>query len=212
MAKQSACPVAVAPLRVQAAQLLLAETDCNILLADDGLQHYALQRDIEIAVIDGERRFGNGYCLPAGPLREPISRLQSVDFIVTNGGEVQENEFAMHLSGDTLINLLTGEHKPLSDFSGVAGHAIAAIGNPQRFFQHLSRAGLHCISHSFTDHYAYQACDLQFNDGLPIFMTEKDAVKCAGFASANQWYLPVTAQLAADFGQQLLTKLQHLKP
>ncbi|MFZ2727832.1 MAG: tetraacyldisaccharide 4'-kinase [Methylococcaceae bacterium] len=210
MAKQSLCPVAVAPLRVQAGQLLLAETDCNILIADDGLQHYQLNRDIEIAVIDGKRRFGNGYCLPAGPLREPISRLQSVDFIVVNGEPAEDNEFAMHLVGDSAINVVTGETKPLSAFNSTC-HALAAIGHPQRFFEQLAKAGLQCITHSFTDHYVFTASDITFKDNLPVLMTEKDAVKCANFATHQHWYIPVTAQLTRDFEQLFLTKLHTLK-
>lgn len=211
MARHKRCPIAVAPQRVQAGHLLLAETDCNILLTDDGLQHYALQRDIEIAVIDGERRFGNGYCLPAGPLREPISRLQQVDFIIVNGGDTKSNEFAMRLHGDSAVNLVTGEQKPLLEFSSAACHAIAAIGHPARFFQHLAQAGLHCISHSFPDHYVFSASDLQFKDDLPILMTEKDAVKCTTFADKRHWFVPVTAHLAAEFAPLFLTKLKTLQ-
>ena len=116
MAKRTACPMAVGPLRVDAAIFLLKQADCNVILSDDGLQHYALNRDIEIAVIDGERRFGNGYCLPAGPLREPIERLRSVDFVIVNGEKSEDNEFSMRLVGDTAVNLVTGEQKPLQEF------------------------------------------------------------------------------------------------
>ncbi|MDD1617607.1 MAG: Tetraacyldisaccharide 4'-kinase, partial [Methylococcaceae bacterium NSP1-2] len=128
IAKQTGCPMAVAPLRVEAGKLLLEQADCNVILSDDGLQHYALYRDIEIAVIDGERRFGNSYCLPAGPLREPINRLQSVDFIVVNGEKTEANEVEMHLTGDTAVNLVTGEHKPLAEFvTDNKLHALAGI-------------------------------------------------------------------------------------
>ena len=144
IAKQTGCPMAVGPLRVDAAKLLLSKADCNVILSDDGLQHYALNRTIEIAVIDGERRFGNGYCLPAGPLREPIERLQNVDFIIVNGEKSEDNELSMRLVGDQLVNLVTGEQKPLAEFKGVECHALAGIGNPERFFNVLEAAGLLC--------------------------------------------------------------------
>lgn len=133
IAKQTVCPMVVGPLRVDAARLLLEKTDCDVILSDDGLQHYALHRDIEIAVIDGVRRFGNGYCLPAGPLREPIERLNSVDLIIVNGEKQEPNEFSMRLEGDIAINLLTGEQKHLVDFLTEDCHAIAGIGHPERF-------------------------------------------------------------------------------
>ncbi|NOT12607.1 MAG: tetraacyldisaccharide 4'-kinase [Methylococcaceae bacterium] len=203
------CPMAVAPSRVAAANLLISQSDCNVLISDDGLQHYALNRTIEIAVIDGERRFGNGYCLPAGPLREPMSRLQAVDFVVVNGEKKLSHEFSMRLAGDTLINLLTGEQKPLQEFQQIGCHALAGIGNPERFFKVLATAGLPCTLHRFPDHYRYQRHDIDFGDDKPVLMTEKDAVKCRQLASQQHWYLPVQAQLAPDFAKQLLTTLRE---
>lgn len=205
LARQSGCPVVVGPLRVDAAKQLLREAaDCTIILSDDGLQHYALHRDIEIAVIDGERRFGNGYCLPAGPLREPINRLQTVDLIIVNGEKYEDNEYAMRLVGDTAINLLTSEQKPLAEFRGVECHALAGIGNPDRFFTLLASAGLSCKPLSFPDHYPFQAGDILFSDNNPVLMTEKDAVKCSPFASGQHWYVPVTAVPELAFAEQLL--------
>ncbi len=209
IAKQTQCPVVVAPLRVAAGQQLLRQSDCDVILSDDGLQHYALGRDIEIAVIDGERRFGNGYCLPAGPLREPINRLQSVDFIVVNGEKAEANEFAMQLVGDTAVNMATGEQKPLAEFAATPCHALAGIGNPERFFKLLAAAGLACFPHSFPDHYQFQQTDIVFADANPVLMTEKDAVKCTAFASQRHWYVPVTAVLEAGFTEQLLTLLKR---
>ncbi|MDD5275280.1 MAG: tetraacyldisaccharide 4'-kinase [Methylovulum sp.] len=209
MVKRTQCPVVVAPLRVAAAKQLLSETDCNVILSDDGLQHYALDRDIEIAVIDGERRFGNGYCLPAGPLREPINRLQSVDFIVVNGEKVEANELAMQLVGDMAVNIATGEQKPLAEFAAVACHALAGIGNPERFFKLLAAAGLACTTHSFPDHYQFQQADIVFADSDPVLMTEKDAVKCTAFASQQHWYLPVIAVPETGFAEQLLNLLKR---
>jgi tetraacyldisaccharide 4'-kinase len=208
--RQTGCPVAISPIRAAAADYLLKSNACNIIIADDGLQHYALQRDIEIIVIDGERRFGNGYCLPAGPLREPPSRLQEADFVVINGEKTEPEHFAMSLLGDTAINLATVEQKPLSHFAGSACHAIAGIGNPARFFNLLAQAGLNCTTLSFPDHHRFQAQDLAFKDGKAVLMTEKDAVKCAAFATDQHWYVPVSAQPEAGFAEQLLTRLREL--
>lgn len=208
IAKQTGCPMAVAPLRVEAGKLLLQHADCNVILSDDGLQHYALYRDIEIAVIDGERRFGNSYCLPAGPLREPIQRLQSVDFIVVNGNKTEDNEYEMHIIGDTAINLVTHEQKPLSAFTGDSKlQALAGIGNPDRFFKLLTDAGLTFTAHSFPDHHEFTARDIAFKD--TVLMTEKDAVKCLTFASAQHWYVPVKATLDNQFTEQLLSLLKR---
>ncbi|MFI3190488.1 tetraacyldisaccharide 4'-kinase [Crenothrix sp. D3] len=207
IAKQTDCPMAVAPLRVEAGKLLLEHADCNVILSDDGLQHYALHRDIEIAVIDGERRFGNSYCLPAGPLREPIHRLQSVDFIVVNGEKTEANELEMHITGDTAVNLVTGEHKPLSAFATENTlHAVAGIGNPDRFFKLLTAAGLTFTAHSFPDHYTFLPRDIDFK--TTVLMTEKDAVKCTDFATAQHWFVPVNATLDPKFTEQLLTLLE----
>ncbi len=209
IAKQTGCPMAVGPLRAEAANLLLRHTDCDVILSDDGLQHYALNRDIEIAVIDGERRFGNGYCLPAGPLREPIERLNSVDFIVVNGDKYEDREFAMQLVGEKAINLVTGEQKNLAEFKAGDCHALAGIGNPERFFKLLASAGLTCTVKSFPDHYLFQRQDITYADDKPVLMTEKDAVKCSAFAGKQHWYLPVKAVPDAVFAEQLLNLLRE---
>jgi tetraacyldisaccharide 4'-kinase len=196
LASRCDCPVAICADRLAAARLLLTNRACDVIISDDGLQHYALQRDIEIVVIDGERRFGNGYCLPVGPLREPPERIKKVDLVVVNGGQdLHPDEFAMHCRGGELVNLLTGERKPLSEFRSAPCHALAGIGNPGRFFKQLALAGIDCTTHAFTDHYAFTAADLKFKDGKPVIMTEKDAVKCRRFAEA--------------FFQQLLKLLKH---
>lgn len=209
IAKQTTCPMAVGPLRADAATMLIKQAGCNIILSDDGLQHYALNRDIEIVVIDGDRRFGNGYCLPAGPLREPIERLKSVDFVIVNGKKTEENEFSMQLVGDTAVNLITGELKPLQQFNSNDCHAIAGIGNPERFFKLLEQAGLTCTCHSFPDHYQFQRQDIEFADHKHVLMTEKDAVKCTGFAGTQCWYIPVKAVPEPHFSEQLLTLLSE---
>jgi len=213
IARQSVCPMAVGPSRIDAAKLLLERADCNVILSDDGLQHYALRRDIEVAVVDGARRFGNGYCLPAGPLREPVSRLQSVDFVIVNGGQAgnggEKKEFSMQLDGDTAVNLLTGERKALIAFKGINCHALAGIGNPERFFRLLTAAGLNCTTHGFPDHYRFQPHDLDFPNLSALLMTEKDAVKCASFARNQHWYVPVKAVLELSFPEQLLSLLKE---
>lgn len=209
--QQTNCPMAIGAKRVEAAKLLLKNAPCDVILADDGLQHYALKRDIEIAVIDGERRFGNSICLPAGPLREPIERLNTVDFVVVNGQPTENNvwyEWQMQLVGDVAINLLTGENKPLAEFKNVECHALAGIGNPERFFKQLEKAGLSPrTDHSFPDHHVFTADEITFKN-QPVFMTEKDAVKCKSFATENHWFVPVTAQLSAEFTAKFLTLLK----
>lgn len=211
LAQQTQLPVVIGTDRVLSAQKLLAEFDCDVIISDDGLQHYKLQRDIEIAVIDGERRVGNAFPLPAGPLREPVARLNTVDFIIVNGKKTSEHEFTMQLIGNIAINLLTGEQKPLSAFAKTDCHAVAGIGNPARFFKMLAAAGLTCTNHEFPDHYLYQAQDIQFNNTNPVLMTEKDAVKCLQFASKQHWYVPVKAELEPAFKQQFLDLLQNIK-
>ncbi|MGZ5075000.1 MAG: tetraacyldisaccharide 4'-kinase [Methylobacter sp.] len=208
IAKQTGCPMAVGPLRVDVGRLLLEKSDCDVILSDDGLQHYALSRDIEIAVVDGERRFGNGYCLPAGPLREPIDRLQSVDFIVVNGEKSEDNEFSMQISGNMAVNLANGQQKPLREFTATGCHALAGIGNPDRFFKLLESAGLNCKTHSFPDHYKFQSGDISFPGSEPVLMTEKDAVKCMAFASDRHWYIPVKAIPETGLAERLLALLR----
>ncbi len=207
MANRTACPVTVAVDRVAAAQLLLEKTNCNLILSDDGLQHYALQRTLEIAVIDGERRFGNNNCLPGGPLREPLERLDEVDLIVVNGTAESEREIPMTIHADIAINLLSGEQKPLTDFNGQPCHAIAGIGNPERFFNLLASFGVTGENHAFADHQVFNAKHITFKDNRPVLMTEKDAVKCTAFATEKHWFVPISATLADSFFSQLLTLL-----
>jgi len=221
LARRSRCPVFTGRDRVAAARALLrAHPECDLLLSDDGLQHYRLARDIELAVIDGTRRLGNGWLLPAGPLREPPTRLRSVDAIVINGGVVNAgNElealpapvYAMRLEGDLLVNLKQPARAlPLSDFAGRDVHALAGIGHPQRFFAQLEQAGLSVRPQPFPDHFAFAAEDLAFAGDQPLLMTEKDAVKCAAFARESWWYLPVTAQVDPALAALLLGQLKRL--
>ncbi|MDD1612120.1 MAG: tetraacyldisaccharide 4'-kinase [Methylococcaceae bacterium] len=209
IAARTGCPMAVSPVRAEACQLLLDKTNCDLLLSDDGLQHYALGRTIEVAVIDGERRFGNGACLPAGPLREPMARLKEVDLQVVNGGEAQPNEFKMRMRVEEAVNLMTGQRKPLNEFMDAPCHAVAGIGHPERFFKCLQRAGLTCIVHDFPDHFDFQRRDVEFNDTLPVLMTEKDAVKCKAFADQLHWAVPVQAEVDPAFGARLIELLSE---
>ncbi len=203
-------PVAVGRDRAAAGRLLV-EAGVDLVLADDGLQHHALARDVEICVIDGERRFGNGRLLPAGPLREPLARLETVHWRVCNGGRPQSGEIGMQLVGDTAIALASARQQPLSAFAGQRVHAVAGIGNPQRFFDSLRAHGLDVESHAFPDHHAFRPGELDFGDDLPLFMTDKDAVKCRNLHLANTWRVPVRAELPQDFYGQVDARLRQAR-
>ena len=173
LAKNSHCPVVVCRYRPEAVNYLLANSSCNIIINDDGLQHYRLDRDIEIAMVDGARRFGNHQLLPAGPLREPVSRLKTVDLVVVNGGH-SHDEFQISFTPDEIISLKDNNvKKPLTALTKQTVHAVAGIGHPERFFSMLRQGGLEVIPHVFPDHHHFKPVDLQFNDTLPIIMTEK---------------------------------------
>ena len=202
-------PFVVGSKRVQAAQQLLNDYDVDIIISDDGLQHYALGRDVEIAIVDGERRLGNKKLIPAGPLRESEHRLKSVDFTVINGGVANQHEYSMQLQPSNPISLTSSveelTHKEVVAFAG--------IGNPQRFFDTLSEQGykLHRTV-EFEDHQKYNLEQISdISSELPIMMTEKDAIKCKTFAQPNWWYLPVDAKLPIEFEQQLLARLKRRK-
>lgn len=205
--RASGVPVAVGRDRPAAAALLL-QAGCNVVIADDGLQHYALARDVEICVVDGARRFGNGRLLPAGPLREPLSRLRRVDFRVCNG-EAGEGEYAMRLAGGTAVSLTDGATRPLADFGGQTVHAVAAIGHPERFFQSLRAQGLTVIGHAFADHHAFVSQDLAVAGDAPLLMTDKDAIKCQSFARPGWWRVPIRAVLDDDFIIALCRRLDE---
>jgi tetraacyldisaccharide 4'-kinase len=214
LARKSACPVWVGRNRAEAGRSLLkAHPACNLIISDDGLQHYRLARDVEIAVVDGERRFGNGFLLPAGPLREPVTRLVSFDAVVVNGGrgEVPDDAkagFFMSLAGSEFYNLAdpVKRAKP-QDFVGQALHAVAGIGNPLRFFDHLRSLGLTVSEHPFPDHHVFNPGDLDFPG--QILMTEKDGVKCAKFAKDNFWVLAVEAEVGEDLARLVAEKVRN---
>ena len=202
LAARTQCPMAVGPDRVAAAGALVAHSECDVIISDDGLQHYALQRDIEIAVIDGIRRFGTGFMLPAGPLREPVRRLEEVDLVVVNGlGSGREHP--MRLIVREAYRLIDDTRRDLEDFKAEAVHAVAGIGNPERFFRSLSQSVRSIEEHPFPDHHEFTPQDISFGDGRAILMTEKDAVKCRKFAGDNVWYVPLVVDMKDDFVRQL---------
>ncbi len=213
LAQRCQCPMAVGPDRVAAARALVEHHDIDILVSDDGLQHYALKRDIEIAVIDGVRRFGTGFCLPAGPLREPLSRLQSVDLIVANGlgGRL---EYPMHMKLEQAHRLDDpSQVRSLEDLAGKTVHAVAGIGHPQRFFTALEKLRIKVIPHAFADHHSFTEADLALEPAQhPVLMTEKDAVKCRRFAQGKNWWaVPVQASLDDRFATQLDRLLEGIR-
>jgi tetraacyldisaccharide 4'-kinase len=207
------CPVWVGANRVDVANALLkAHPECNVIISDDGLQHYRLKRDVEIAVVDAEHHEKHARLLPAGQLREPLSRLNSVDAIVCNGEKSDDAFYEMKLIGDKFYNLANVEtHAIAADFKHKAIKAMAGIGKPARFFEHLERLGLTFVSVSFDDHYAFSAQDLAKIDCDVLIMTEKDAVKCKPFAQANYWVLPVEASIDAALLPLILSKLAKSK-
>jgi tetraacyldisaccharide 4'-kinase len=203
-------PFVVCRDRVRAGRRLLDTTAVDVIISDDGLQHYRLHRDVEICVIDGERRFGNGRLLPAGPLREPMARLDGIALRVCNGGEAQPNEVPMRLAGDEAVAVADPQRRrPLREFAGQRVHAVAGIGNPQRFFAQLRAFGIDVVEHAFPDHHAFVVSDLAFGDEGPVLMTEKDAVKCTDFAQAAWWSVPVRAELPAQFFDAVAARIAN---
>ena len=210
LARRAGCPVAAGPDRTAAARLLLERGDCDLILCDDGLQHYRLQRDLEILVIDAERGFGNGRCLPAGPLREPSSRQRQVALRVCNGGPCEVGT-VMRLKPGPLVKLGDPRRRrPLADFRGQRVTAVAAVGNPGRFFALLRGQGLLVDERPYRDHHQFTRADAASWPPGPVLMTEKDAVKCEHFAGADHWYLPVDAELDAGFAGRLSETLKGL--
>lgn len=207
LAQNTHCPVVISVDRVAAVTELLKNNKCNIVISDDGLQHYRLSRDIEIVMVDSERGFGNRCLLPAGPLREPVSRLRAVDMVVEHGGN-KASQYTMTLLPLECVSVTNPLHKiSFDEFVRGNVHAFAGIGHPQRFFTVLQTAGFNLTTHIFPDHYLYKPQDFDFRDALPILMTEKDAVKCAAFADERYWYVRVAAVVNEAVKQTLLTKL-----
>ena len=218
VAMQTGVKVRVDRDRVAAARALAA-AGCDVVVCDDGLQHYRLARDVEVELIDGRRRYGNGQLLPAGPLREPAARGRDCHFRVVNlaGGEAATaahpaeagfGEWPMRLRAGEARPLLPGRSRPLADFAGQRVHAVAGIGHPQRFFTMLREAGIAVVPHAFPDHHAYVAADFEFGSDLPVLMTEKDAVKCQPFAGERFYAVPVEAELPEALWIALLDQLR----
>lgn len=209
LARRTRCPVMVGARRREAARILCQRfPEVNLIISDDGLQHYALPRTLEIVMMDSERRWGNGLCLPAGPLREPLSRLRTVDLIISRGSlvegahgcmETRLGEWLSSVSGDTRI--------ARSSLEGKTVHAVAGIGDPEKFFTALERVGIRVIRHAFVDHHRYTPQDLVFYEDFPIVMTEKDAVKCERFSLQNAWYVPLEVSVSAVCQQYIMARL-----
>jgi tetraacyldisaccharide 4'-kinase len=205
--RHTLCPTIIDPNRSRGTNALLKRSNCNLVISDDGLQHLNLGRDIEIVVVDGERRFGNNFCLPAGPLREPISRLNSVDFIVSKG-KALKNEFKLSLIPDYFYQLIQPNiQKKLEHFHHKTLHAVAGIGNPEQFFDSLRKLGFNIIEHPFPDHHLFKPRDFNYGDDAIIIMTEKDAVKCVGFVDARLWCLKTKTELDANFLNAILKRI-----
>jgi tetraacyldisaccharide 4'-kinase len=217
IAERCGVPVFVSTDRPRAVEALLAANpEVDVVVSDDGLQHYALARDVEIAVVDGARLFGNGMLLPSGPLREPRSRLAGVDAVVVNGDiaslDIARRTFAMAPGNERFVSLADARSLAPADFAlmarGARVHALAGIGHPGRFFDHLARLGVHATGHAFSDHHAFQPGELKLKDADLVVMTEKDAVKCRSFADARMWSLRIDAILPGDFDRFLLDRLK----
>lgn len=210
--QRSGVPLMIDPDRSRAVQALLVSEPLDLILCDDGMQHYRLARDLELVLIDAARGLGNGRCLPAGPLREPAERLRDADAVLFNGSsEDRADGFGFCLQPSALVNLRTGERRGLDHFSaGQRLHAVAGIGNPQRFFNTLLGLNWQPVPHPFADHARFSAESLAFAPPLPLVMTEKDAVKCRAFAADDWWYLAVEAQPTAAFSTWFDNQLQRL--
>ena len=215
LARRSNCPVAVDRDRVRAVEML-ADDGVDLVITDDGLQHYRLGRDYEICVIDGSRGLGNRRLLPAGPLREPPDRLQAVDLVLINGPQqagrnmtvAGQDAEAFELVATNACRLNDSLVRPLRRFSGSSVHAVAGIGNPTRFFEMLRRMQLQVVEHAFRDHSALAPADLEFGDELPVFMTEKDAVKLGTRVDDKFWYVPVELHMIADLALPIIERIE----
>lgn len=209
LAERSQVPVVVCRDRVKAARECLHH-DVDVIISDDGLQHYALQRDIEIIMMDNVRRLGNQYCLPSGPLREHVNRLLDGDFVVVTGGHAND-KYSTQFTINDVVALSDSTHAlHPSAFVGCTVHAVAGIGHPQRFFQTLRDIGVDVIEHAFEDHYVFSIDDFAFDDNYPIIMTEKDAVKCNHFANGKMYYLKVSVALNENFTDDFLRRTAHI--
>jgi len=211
MFRHTKCPVVVGPDRNASIESLLQKNNCNIIISDDGLQHHKLQADITITLVDATIGLGNGFCLPAGPLREPVNRLKTVDFIIRNyNTNINNDDFGMSLEPVLFYNLKdTSLTKQAIYFKDKTIHAVAGIGNPARFFQTLRQLGLNITEHAFPDHYCFKKSDFPFAKEI-VIITEKDAVKCDVIIDSNFWCLSVQARLSNEFKELLLSKVNKI--
>jgi tetraacyldisaccharide 4'-kinase len=216
LAQRAGCPVMVGRDRLAVATALATECGCDLVVSDDGLQHYRLQRQLEILVVDAERRFGSRRCLPAGPLREPVARQREVDLVIENGvgrrsGVSRPDAFRMRLEPGDAVSLRDPQRRrPLRAFADEPLWAVAGIGHPQRFFSMLRSLGLRVSGQPYPDHHAFTAADVEHWPPGPVLMTEKDAVKCRALAGPTHWFVPVTAVPDARFVRALDERLDRL--
>ena len=221
IAEKTGCPVYVDSDRCAALHALLLYEDVDVVLSDDGLQHYKLYRDLEIVVVDGQRLFSNGFCMPAGPLRESMTRLNEVQYIVVNGEPTKKipqlaAADTMQLEPQCLVNMVSGEKRPFSGAPFNMGNklqAVSALGNPQRFYALLRRLPYQLETFSFPDHHNFTVADFEQQDidmNQPVVMTEKDAVKCRQFAKNNFWYLSVEVSLESQFVERLIEDIRRV--
>lgn len=212
IASKTKLPVVVCAKRKLAVQALISQARLDAIICDDGLQHYALARDVELVCIDAARQFGNGLLLPAGPLREPVARLRTVDATIAMGAaklaDTSKHHFNLRLEPVCFYHLQTGERVTLDYFKHKKVHAVAGIANPNKFFQELRGLGCQIVEHAYPDHFAYRTGDLAFNDDAPIILTEKDAVKCAEIATEHTWVLQVQVSELDKLAQFVLNKLK----
>lgn len=212
LARRTGCAVSAGADRVASVQRLVAG-GCDLILCDDGLQHARLGRDLELVTVDAETGFGNGWCLPAGPLREPVARLRHVDAVIaTRGTWPGAVSAGQAVAGVFPLGGADAGARSLADFAGRPVHAVAGIVRPARFFALLKDAGIEVRVHAFPDHHRFRPDDIRFGDGLPVLMTEKDAVKCHSFAPVDAWFVRVDARLPPDFADRLLARLGTPKP
>lgn len=214
LVQRTAVPLTVAPDRLAAARLLLTgQPQVDVLICDDGLQHYRLARDMELCVIDGVRGHGNGWRLPAGPLREAPARTQRVSLVLVNGADAApygDNALRFDLHLQDAVNLSSGEQCPLSEFAAAPAYAMAGIGYPQRFFNALRNEGLNIQTQAFADHHVFTAADFPGIGGVPVLMTEKDAVKCRSFVASNLWAVPASLHFEAAAEMRMRQYLQRV--
>ncbi len=215
LAQRTGVPVSAGPDRVQAAEYLLQQTNANVIVSDDGLQHYRLGRDLSVIMLDGQRHLGNGWRLPAGPLREPASRMDEADVVIGKTDSPSEavlpaGALAMHLSLWDAVSILDGARRPLAGFAGRPVHALAGIGHPQQFFEALRKHGLQVDGRAMPDHAALAPADLAFDDDAPVLMTEKDAIKCRGMQLPHHWCVPASADFSQQDAVGILDKVRQM--